>query len=588
MLSPTSSHGSPQTAKPRRLVSPLHFFPSSPLPPRFLTVGAWLLVLGASAGEAAEAAPPQPPPSRVFVIANSAFPGSRELGEYYIAQRGLPKENLVALDLPVEEDVTHQTFVSKIQNPLMAKFLEQKVFRGVLSTLANKQGVRLATLSTINADWLVLMRGVPLKIMHDATLMDKARMAEVPPQLQNTGASVDGELALIAGQEWNPLALSVNPWFDAESPVRDSSKHRLFLKVSRLDGPDDDSVRRLIDSAIDGERLGLAGRVYLDKGGPYKEGNDWIDRARTSLKPLGFELSFDERTGVLFGAQDRFDAPALYLGWYEGQLGGPFAFKDFRFPPGAIAIHLHSFSASTLRKADANWCAPLVARGVAGTVGNVYEPFLSYTHHFDILADRLARGWCWGDAAYAALPGLSWMDICIGDPLYQPFKKTLREQLEAPAVSANGRRAKAYATLRQANLLEGAGDSGGAQNTLLRFNATEFNLAVAARLAFPELAAGKPINARGHLRSAFAESFSPAPDEIGLCLEIAQAFRQAGDKPAALRFARLAVESPHVTDPLRIPLLPVAADIAEFAEDKDLAKGWRKQHEKLAPPAPRK
>ena len=87
---------------------------------------------------------------------------------------------------------------------------------------------------------------------------------------------------------------------------------------------------------------------------------------------------------------------------------------------GAIAEHIYSFSASSLR--DARWCPAFIARGVAATVGNVYEPDLKFVHRPDLLVQALARGLNWGDATYFALPALSWQAVAVGDPLYRPFR----------------------------------------------------------------------------------------------------------------------------------------------------------------------
>ena len=83
---------------------------------------------------------------------------------------------------------------------------------------------------------------------------------------------------------------------------------------------------------------------------------------------------------------------ALYFGWYDWNVNGPFANPNFKFKRGAVAVHLHSFSATQLRDATKNWCAPLLAKGAAATLGNVYEPYLALTHHFDIFNARLMAG----------------------------------------------------------------------------------------------------------------------------------------------------------------------------------------------------
>ena len=54
---------------------------------------------------------------------------------------------------------------------------------------------------------------------------------------------------------------------------------------------------------------------------------------------------------------------AIYAGWYDGEVGGPFALPKVEFMPGAFAYHLHSFSAGILRSTNQNWCGPLLAKG---------------------------------------------------------------------------------------------------------------------------------------------------------------------------------------------------------------------------------
>ena len=62
-------------------------------------------------------------------------------------------------------------------------------------------------------------------------------------------------------------------------------------------------------------------------------------------------------------------------------------------------------------------------------MGNVAEPYLEFTHHLDAFVSALIEGMNLGDAAYYALPTLSWQAVLLGDPLYQPFKVDLEEQL---------------------------------------------------------------------------------------------------------------------------------------------------------------
>lgn len=45
-----------------------------------------------------------------------------------------------------------------------------------------------------------------------------------------------------------------------------------------------------------------------------------------------------------------------------------------------------------------------------------------------LLAERLAFGYTFGEAAYTALSALSWQIAVVGDPLYRPFRYSIAEQ----------------------------------------------------------------------------------------------------------------------------------------------------------------
>jgi len=150
------------------------------------------------------------------------------------------------------------------------------------------------------------------------------------------------------------------------------------------------------------------------------EGDQWLATAAVALRQYGLPLIWDNSPS-LFPADFPMDHAAFYLGWYSASVEGPMARDDFRFVQGAIAVHIHSFSAATLRDPKADWCAPLLAHGAAATIGNVYEPYLDLTPHLDIFADRLRNGFNFAESAYASVRALSWMTTFVGDPLYRPF-----------------------------------------------------------------------------------------------------------------------------------------------------------------------
>jgi hypothetical protein len=71
--------------------------------------------------------------------------------------------------------------------------------------------------------------------------------------------------------------------------------------------------------------------------------------------------------------------------------------------------------------------------------------------NLQILADRLCRGERYGDSCYMAMPALSWQMTVVGDPLYQPFARSLDDQIASLEKEAMPEREWAY--LRKINLL---------------------------------------------------------------------------------------------------------------------------------------
>ena len=67
----------------------------------------------------------------------------------------------------------------------------------------------------------------------------------------------------------------------------------------------------------------------------------------------------------------------------------------------------------------------------------------------------MSRGEDLVDAAYYALPVLSWQSIVIGDPLYRPFAVPLSAQMKDSA--ALPPKLAGYAVIRRMNLLDAAG-----------------------------------------------------------------------------------------------------------------------------------
>ena len=58
------------------------------------------------------------PGSSVVVVYNRRVPESNEVAEYYAKRRQVPANQVIGLDLPTGEAMTHDEFVNQLQHPL--------------------------------------------------------------------------------------------------------------------------------------------------------------------------------------------------------------------------------------------------------------------------------------------------------------------------------------------------------------------------------------------------------------------------------------------------------------------------------------
>ncbi len=368
--------------------------------------------------------------SGVVVLANRDDPDSVPLAQYYAGLRGVPRANVLAFSMPLQETISWSEFIATVWQPLQDELVRRHWIDAVATGATDGIGRRGYVISGHRIAALVVCRGVPLRIDNDPARYAAEPRATEPSEFCTNAGAVDSELSLLARSGGYPInAFVANPLFGRDHPTE--LERSQVVKVARLDGPTPGDARSLVDRAIAAERTGLIGRAYVIMGGAGADGNRWLERTAAQILAMGFDTTIQRQPGGL-AMTARCDAPAIYFGWHDPEIKGPFALPGFLFPPGAIALHIHSYSASTLRSASECWCGPLVARGVTATMGNVFEPYLQFTHRPDLLYRALARGDRLVDAAYSALPALSWQCVLIGDPLYRPFSAPAAETIEGP------------------------------------------------------------------------------------------------------------------------------------------------------------
>lgn len=354
-----------------------------------------------------------------LVIYNSSDPDSEDLARYYAGKRAIPADQVLGFNMPASEEISRADFNRTLANPLRKKMTEKSWWSG-----KPVSGGRLNVVDS-RIRFVALMRGVPLKIASDPAIGPATHEKGVPPAIASRNeASVDSEIAAIGLSGFTPAGIMPNPYFGRFTPILEEAVYPGLLLTARLDGPTPSMVRAMIDDSIMVEKEGLWGWAYIDgrdiTSGGYTEGDNWMRKLVEMLRQRGVPTIYDNLPATFSETFPVTDA-AIYYGWYAGDVNGPFALPDFRFKPGAVAVHIHSYSAFTLRSADRNWCGPLIARGAAATLGNVYEPYLSLTANLDVFQDRLMSGLTLAEAAWMSQRALSWMGVVIGDPLYKPY-----------------------------------------------------------------------------------------------------------------------------------------------------------------------
>jgi uncharacterized protein (TIGR03790 family) len=373
--------------------------------------------------------------SHLLVVFNTNDPDSRELARYYASRRSIPDERVLGIDCPTDEEISRTTYDQKIRLPIVS-YLSGKnwlVRKPQTLRLAGQEFHLLVT--TRNEIWaIVLMRGVPLRIANDP---DDVFSMQPRPAFTTNCAAVDNELALLPVFGLPLGGFVPNPFYDGHAfglKRIGSDLARNMVLVTRLDAPTVAQVRRMIDDCLSAEQHRLAGLAVVDSRGMtdpkdgYTVGDVWLRSARDELDRDGWLVKFDDRPELL-PPTDPCNQVAIYLGWYSGDAYGPWVTPPMRFVPGAIAYHLHSFSAATLRSETGNWVGPLIAHGADASMGMVAEPYLALTPHEDVFTRRLLAGGYFAEAAYAAEPALSWMLTVVGDPLYRPFNEPLESAL---------------------------------------------------------------------------------------------------------------------------------------------------------------
>jgi uncharacterized protein (TIGR03790 family) len=373
-------------------------------------------------------------PADVFVISNKNEPASKEVAEHYLAKRKLPAANHVVLDLPTTEDITRVDYDAKLAGPLREALKDRKDKVKVLLTVYGVP-LRVGAQQSTDAEKAELEKLKPeLDAANKAN--DKKKVDELTERRRALShemsvACVDSELMLLWWPPYETSRWVVNPLYWQVSAA-ERAKSPPVLLTARLDGQSPAVAKRLVDDAVAVEEAGgLKGKVYFDARGiafdPKKAGDATgvggydasFREAGALLKASGVDVTVDDKE-PLFPPNSCKEA-ALYAGWYSAGTYVP----SCEFVKGAVAWHLASYEAVSLRKDAVIWCPSLLKAGVAATMGPVSEPFTVGFPKAEEFFGFLATGKYTLAECHARTQLLtSWQTVLVGDPLYNPFAKT--------------------------------------------------------------------------------------------------------------------------------------------------------------------
>ncbi len=487
---------------------------------------------------------------QVVVLYNSRVPASRAIADHYATVRHVPPDQIFSFDLTTNEEMSRAEFKESLQLPLAAKLSETGLWQFGKVTLAatsHHPGLTLTTVVKSRIRYAVLCWGMPLKIAQDDLEIHAPGPFALDVDHLNH-ASVDSELACLPWSQnhWGPNGALRNPLYGCTNRAELSPTNGLLL-VARLDGPTPQIANQLVDKAMEAESNGLWGRAYFDARGikpdsNYHIGDEWILNGARICRAYGFDVETDTNDET-FPASYPLSQIAIYAGWYASDACGPFAQPGVEFMPGAFAYHLFSYSAATLRSSRLNWCGPLLDRGATCTMGCVYEPYLSLTPNVGLFLALFCGGDTFGEAAWAAQLGLSWQTTVIGDPLYQPFKKTPAALHAELARAHNPLIAWSWNNVINEDLIRGVSPLR-LEEVVENLPATEHSAVLTEKLAELDEASGKPSSAIETWQRAL--TLNPTPQQrIRIRRTLAEKLLAAGRTADAIdNWRQLLLEAP--------------------------------------------
>lgn len=330
--------------------------------------------------------------SDVLVVINNNSSISDSVGSYFVSVRNIPLLNIVRVNVSTSEEINGITFDS---------------LRGQIEThLINN-----ALVSKIN--YIVTTKGVPLRVNRGNTF-----------STSSPSSSVESELSLILTTNSNKIGQNgffLSPYFLSNQNFSKVS-FDMYL-VTRLDGYTFANIKNLIDRASASVYIDTTYKFVFDQDPLWNSSipflNNSLSAAHSKLLEKGLKSTLENTTLFL----TRQNNVIGYTSWggndHNHHHYTQYARPQNNWAPGAIAETYVSTSGRTFVNPvfyGQSVIADLVAEGVTGAKGYVYEPFSNAMAIVWILFDKYTSGFNLAESIYMSSRALSWMDVIIGDP----------------------------------------------------------------------------------------------------------------------------------------------------------------------------
>jgi uncharacterized protein (TIGR03790 family) len=335
----------------------------------------------------------------VLVVVNQSSNLSRRIGEYYVRKRQVPLMNLCRIKTTTDEEIPRAIYENDVERPI-ARYLRSRRLEEKILYIATTQGV-------------------PLKIKGSGEGMETDTSA------------VDSELALLYGKlkgaKFRTSGLVPNPFFRTGTARFSHPEYPIYL-VTRLAGYSFEDVQAMVDRSLVAHNRG---KFVIDlKPGDGDGANEWLREAAHALP--ADRVLLDETAKVLYNERDVIG----YAGWGSNDRNRKQRMLGFRWLSGAIATEFVSTDGRTFARPPDSWnittwqdkahffagspqtlTADYIHEGASGCSGHVYEPYLAATPRPQYLFPAYFSGRNLAESYYLSIPGLSWQNIVVGDPL---------------------------------------------------------------------------------------------------------------------------------------------------------------------------